>query len=172
MVTIEQIDGSTLNTLISSQFVPLLQNVVDDGASIGFIAPLSVAEAETYWQGVSGPLQQGVKVMYVAKIDERIVGAVQLALEPRANGRHRAEVQKLMVHTDARGKGIGRKLMAAVEAAAQAHNRSLIVLDTVRGGVAEGLYLSMGYLRAGIIPRYALSSAGPLEDTVFYYREL
>lgn len=172
MTTIEQIDDSELTPLIAPHLVPLLQNVVDDGASIGFIAPLAAAEAVAYWQGIITPLQQGDKVMYIAKLDEQVVGAVQLALEPRANGRHRAEVQKLMVHTAARGKGIGRQLMVAVEAAAKTHNRSLLVLDTVRGGVAEALYLSMGYSRAGIIPRYALSSAGHLDDTVFYYREL
>lgn len=172
MTTIEQVSAAQVEALIDPQLVPLLQNVVDDGASIGFIAPLSAAEARAYWAGVLSPLQAGEKVMYVATASERVIGAVQLALEPRANGRHRAEVQKLMVHTAARGQGVGRRLMEAIEAAAKDHQRSLLVLDTVRGGVAEGLYARMGYSKAGIIPRYALSSAGHLDDTVFYYREL
>lgn len=172
MTTIEEVSAAQVEALIESALIPLLQDVVDDGASIGFIAPLSVAEAREYWQGILSPLQVGHKVMFVAKVDDQLVGSVQLALEPRANGRHRAEVQKLMVHTAARGQGVARRLMIAIEAAAHAHQRTLLVLDTVRGGVADGLYARLGYTRVGIIPRYALSSAGPLEDTVFYYREL
>ena len=172
MMTIEEVTAAQVKALIESHLIPLLQNVVDDGASIGFIAPLSVAEARDYWQSILPPLQAGHKVMLIAKSDDLLVGSVQLALEPRANGRHRAEVQKLMVHTAARGQGVARRLMRAIEAAAHEHQRTLLVLDTVRGGVADGLYARMGYTKAGIIPRYALSSAGPLEDTVFYYREL
>ena len=32
--------------------IALLQDVVDDGASVGFLPPLSVAEAGEYWDGV------------------------------------------------------------------------------------------------------------------------
>lgn len=171
-MAIEQISASQAEALIDSDLIPLLCNVVDDGASIGFLAPLAITEARTYWQGILEPLQRGEKVMFVAKDDGRVIGAVQLALEPRANGRHRAEVQKLMVHTAARGHGLGRRLMEAVEQAARHHERSLIVLDTRHGDVADGLYQRMGYVQAGVIPRYALSSSGALADTVFYYREL
>ncbi|MEZ4615788.1 MAG: GNAT family N-acetyltransferase [Caldilineaceae bacterium] len=172
MMTIERVTAIQVESLLETQLIPLLQNVVDDGASIGFIAPLSTDEARDYWQGVLPPLQAGHKVMFIARLDDQIIGSVQLALEPRANGRHRGEVQKLMVHTAARGQGIARRLMAAIEAAAREHQRTLLVLDTVRDGVADKLYPRLGYTKVGTIPRYALSSAGPLEDTVLYYREL
>jgi len=172
MTTIEQVSAPQVEALIEQELIPLLCNVVDDGASIGFLAPLADVEARVYWQTVLGPLRAGEKVMFVAKSAGQIVGSVQLALEPRANGRHRAEVQKLMVHTAARHQGLGRRLMEAAEQAARADNRTLIVLDTRRGDVADGLYQRMGYLQAGIIPRYAISSSGQLHDTVFYYREL
>ncbi len=172
MPMIEQVTAAQVEALLEVHLIPLLQNVVDDGASIGFIAPLSAAEARDYWQGILPPLQAGHKVMLIAKQEDQLVGSVQLALESRANGRHRAEVQKLMVHTAARGQGVARGLMTALEAVAHEQRRTLLVLDTVRGGVADGLYQRMGYTKAGSIPRYALSSAGHLDDTVFYYREL
>jgi GNAT superfamily N-acetyltransferase len=172
MIAIEQLSATEVEALIEPVLIPLLQNVVDDGASIGFIAPLAVDEAREYWQGILAPLQAGHKLLLIATIDGQPVGAVQLALEPRANGRHRAEVQKLMVHTAARGHGVGRRLMEAVEAAARTHERTLLVLDTRRGDVADGLYARMGYTQVGVIPKYAMSSAGHLSDTVFYYREL
>ena len=79
---------------------------------------------------------------------------------------------KLMVHRRARGRGIGRALMLAVEDAARDDGRTLLVLDTRRGDVAERLYERLGYTHVGVTPRYASSAAGTLEDTVYFYREL
>lgn len=93
-----------------------------------------------------------------------------LALASQQNGQHRAEVQKLMVHTRARRHGIGQALMAAIEAEAWTAGRTLLVLDTRRGDAAEVLYLKLGYVRAGIIPQYAQSANGNLDDTVVFYR--
>ncbi len=171
MAQVEQITAAQAETQLAG-LIALLQNVVDDGASIGFIAPLSLAEAREYWLDILPAIVQGNKLLWIAQIDDRIVGAVQLALEPRANGRHRAEVQKLMVHSAHRGLGLSRKLMASLEEAARAHQRSLLVLDTRGGDVAEKLYQKLGYQLAGTIPQYALSSDGNLHDTVFYYRLL
>jgi len=117
----------------------LLIDTVDDGASIGFHAPLSAADAAAYWQAVESQLADGSKLMLVASEGDTVQGAVQLALETRPNGRHRAEVQKLMVAPTARGKGTAKALMAAAEQAAHAAGRTLLVLDTRRGDIADGL---------------------------------
>jgi acetyltransferase len=93
-------------------------------------------------------------------------------LEMRANGNHRAEVMKLMVHRRSRGRGLGRELMKQAEAVARGLGRTLLVLDTRRGDVAEQLYTKLGYERAGLIPGYARSASGELHDTVFMYREI
>ncbi|MGH3858289.1 GNAT family N-acetyltransferase [Actinokineospora sp.] len=50
----------------------------------------------------------------------RVVGTVRLALATQDNGPHRAEVVKLLVHRDARGKGCASALMAALEDTARA----------------------------------------------------
>jgi len=64
------------------------------------------------------------------------------------------------------------RLIAAVDEIARAAGRTLLVLDTRRGDVSEQLYLKQGYTRAGIIPRYAQSAHGTLDDTVIFYRML
>jgi len=151
----------------------LLQNVVDDGASIGFLPPLPQAEAQAYWHKIIADLAQDSRLLFVALADEGcVIGSVQLALEARKNGSHRAEVQKLMVHTEFRGRGIGRTLMSTLEVAARSAARTLLVLDTRRGDGAEQLYQALGYVQAGIIPGYVLNASGALEDTVIYYRHL
>jgi len=169
MPNVQQLTREEAETALD-QLVQLLQNVVDDGASIGFIAPLSDDEARAYWRKVIASVAGGNLLLFALLEGEQLLGSAQLALESRKNGSHRAEVQKVMVHTQARGRGFGRALMQAVEVAAHTAHRTLLVLDTRRGDVAEQLYQKIGYIQAGIIPRYALSSAGILDDTVIYYR--
>jgi ribosomal protein S18 acetylase RimI-like enzyme len=150
----------------------LLQDVVEDGASIGFLPPLAASEARAYWQTSIAGVAQEERLLFVAHHDNELVGSAQLALETRRNGDHRAEVQKLMVHTAFRRRGIGRQLMLAVEEAARSAGRSLLVLDTRRGDASEMLYQSLGYIMAGVIPQYARSANGELDDTVFFYKLL
>lgn len=154
------------------ELIVVLRDAVDDGASVGYIAPLGDAEALAFWQGVVKALQGNDRVLFVARDEGRIVGTVQLSLERRPNGNHRGEVSKLLVHTSARNKGVGRTLMVALEVYARQAQRSLLVLDTVLGCVAEGLYYKLGFERAGIIPQYALSSGGMFEPTVVMYKQL
>jgi acetyltransferase len=58
-------------------------------------------------------------------------------LETRANGNHRAEATKLFVHRRARRCGLARALMAEVERTARLLGRTLLVMDTRKGGEAE-----------------------------------
>ena len=150
------------------QLADLLIAVVDEGASIGFLPPLTREEAERYWSEVLGP---GV-ILLVAEQAGRVVGTVQLHLSPRPNGRHRAEVARLMVHPNARRQGLGRLLMQRIEEVARQEERSLLVLDTRAGDPSNDLYRALGYVEAGRIPRYARSDNGQLDATVFYYKEL
>ena len=152
--------------------IDLLCDAVDSGASIGFLPPILRNEANLYWESVVNAMRAGERVLIVACDTKRIAGAVQLGLEMRANGLHRAEVMKLMVHRNARAKGLGRELMRQAEKTAHRLGRTLLVLDTRRGDTAEQLYYKLGYTEAGVIPRYARSASGELHDTVFMYREI
>jgi ribosomal protein S18 acetylase RimI-like enzyme len=81
-------------------------------------------------------------------------------------------VQKLLVHTRFRRRGLARRLMEALETSARQRKLSLLVLDTVEGDAAEQLYPQIGYQRAGEIPAYARSGAGGLDATVIFYKLL
>ena len=151
----------------------LLQDVVGGGASVGFLPPLGTDEAAAYWDGVVAALEGGGRRLWIARTaDGGIVGTVQLDLAGQANGRHRAEVIKLMVLSRARRQGIGRLLMEAAEAEARRLGRTTLVLDTRQGDPSEALYRGMGWQSAGTIPRYARSADGTLHTTAFYYKLL
>ncbi|PWT98526.1 MAG: hypothetical protein C5B51_28950 [Terriglobia bacterium] len=71
------------------------------------------------------------------------------------------------------GTGIARALMAAVHEEARMAGRRLLTLDTLTGGAAEPLYLSMGYVVSGVIPEYALNyNSNAIEPTTVMYKRL
>jgi acetyltransferase len=151
----------------------LLQDVVGGGASVGFLPPLGAEEARAYWESVAAALEDGGRRLWIGRAaDGNIVGTVQLDLAGHANGRHRAEVIKLIVLSSARRRGIGRALMEATETEARSLGRTTLVLDTRQGDPSEALYRGMGWQPAGTIPRYARSANGTLHTTAFHYKLL
>ncbi|MFN4237361.1 MAG: GNAT family N-acetyltransferase [Vogesella sp.] len=149
----------------------LLQDVVHGGASVGFLAPLSRQDAMAYWQGVAGELGPLLHC-WLAEHDGQLLGTVQLSRCGKANGRHRGEIQKLMVHSRARGQGIARLLMQEAETAAWAAGCSTLVLDTDSESVAAKLYPKLGWVHAGDIPDFAASPDGRLHTTRYFYKLL
>ncbi|MEC2072448.1 GNAT family N-acetyltransferase [Alkalihalophilus marmarensis] len=144
----------------------LLVKVVEDEASLGFLPPLQLSDANKYWMNVLSP----EVLLFVAKINNQIVGSVQLQLCTKQNGAHRAEIAKLMTDPNYRRSGIARSLMNRAEEIAKLEGRSLLVLDTREGDPSNLLYSSIGYIQAGKIPHYARSANGELHSTVLYYK--
>ncbi|MBM6617466.1 GNAT family N-acetyltransferase [Bacillus suaedaesalsae] len=154
---------------VKEELSKLLINVVEEGASIGFLPPLSLGTSLNYWEEVE---KQSNVILYIAKINDQIVGSIQLHLVMKENGLHRAEIAKLMTHTQYRRLGIGRLLMNHAEKRAVEEKRTLIVLDTRAGDPSNLLYTKLHYQRVGEIPKFAMSAEGQLHPTVLYYKEL
>jgi hypothetical protein len=152
----------------------VLHAVVHAGAGVSFFTPFSIEEARAFWvDKVLPQVRAGTRRVLVARLDERIVGTVQLELEMPPNQQHRAAVAKLLVHPPARRRGIGRALMIALEEIARSERRTLLTLDTVSGNNAELLYRSLDFIAAGVIPHYARGALTPeLESTTIMYKEL
>jgi len=171
MISICEFTADLAETRIE-ELSELLIDAVDSGASIGFMPPLSVEAARDYWRSVIDAIRHHSRVLLVAEEDGLIQGSVQLGLELRANGNHRAEAMKLFVHRRARRKGLARRLMGEVETVARRLGLTLLLMDTRKEGDAEKLCGLLGYVRYGEVPGYARSSNGELHTTVFFYRQL
>ncbi|MDC4779586.1 GNAT family N-acetyltransferase [Acinetobacter baumannii] len=150
----------------------LLEDSVNNGASIGFLAPLEKNEVLNYWREINHKLAQGNSRLWMAIKEGTIIGSVQLSLVSKKNGVHRAEVEKLMVLTSARKQGIATLLMNELENFAREKDLRLLVLDTREGDVSELLYSKIGFVRVGVIPDFALSSNGNYDGTAIYYKRL
>jgi ribosomal protein S18 acetylase RimI-like enzyme len=152
-------------------FADLLCACVDDGASIGFLRPMDRQTAWQFWEAVCEACVRGERRVFVALKEARIAGCVQLCPIAIPNQPHRAEISKLIVHPSARRQGLARKLMIAAEFAAKTSGRTLLTLDTA-GAPAAALYDSIGYVRCGGIPGFALDADGTPEPNIFYYKSL
>ncbi|OIJ62497.1 GNAT family N-acetyltransferase [Streptomyces mangrovisoli] len=150
----------------------LLVATVHGGASIGFLAPLERAEAVAWWHERSAAVAAGRLAVWAAHHEGRLIGTVSLAFPDKSNSRHRAELVKLMVHPDGRGRGLGRVLLARAEEAAAASGVTLLHLDTETDSSAERLYRAAGWTRAGVVPDYAANPAGELKPTTIYYKRI
>ena len=156
----------------ANDLIDVLLDAVDSGASVGFLPPLSRVDAYSYWRGVFADIAAGKRLLLGAMDGERLVGTAQLELASKPNASHRAEVQRVLVHRSLRRHGVAERLMRKLEELARERSRSLLVLDTREGDVAEILYQKLGYTVAGVIPGYARSADGALDGSVFYYKRL
>jgi len=153
------------------QLADVLLDCVEGGASVSFMLPMARETALNFWRKVADGVARGERTLIVAEDDEGIAGTVQLITDMPENQPHRADVAKLLVHRRARGAGIGRKLMEAVEDAARAQGRRVLVLDTA-SDTAERLYERLGWQRVGVVPDYAYMPDGALCATTFYYKHV
>lgn len=149
----------------------LLLDAIDSGAGVSFLSDLDQDRAEAWWRSVLASSSDRA-VILVARDAQGIAGTVQLQPAWAPNQPHRADVAKLLVHRRARRQGLGRALMHALEREAAARGFTLLLLDTCQGYDAERLYASMGWVRVGIVPGFALNPDGSLCDTVFFYKQL
>jgi GNAT superfamily N-acetyltransferase len=158
------------------QYVGALADVLLDcvagGASVSFMASLSKAEAEAFFEKVVEGVDRGERILLAAFMDGDLLGTVQIITATPPNQPHRADIAKLLVHRSARGQGVATRLMEQVEEASRLAGKTLLVLDTVTGGDAERLYMRLGWTKSGIIPKYALFPDGRFCDTTVFWKEL
>lgn len=171
MTDYKQADAIQLRQRLT-QLSDLLQACVVDGASIGFTDPQDREAIDRFWCDRAASLISGESELLIACQHNVVVGTVMINAGGMPNGRHRAEIGKLLVHPRVRRQGIARQLMQRAEQRAQALGKTLLVLDTRSGDVASQLYLSLGWQIAGAIPCYAESIAGELEATTIMFKSL
>ena len=150
----------------------LLLDAVAGNASIGFPAGLSRDVAEQFWTDVAIDVAGGRVILLAARLNGRIVGTVQLGFSRFPNGRRRAEIAKLLVHSSMRRRGLATELMSAAEHHARRASRTLLILDTETGSSAETLYRKLGWTAVGVIPEFAYRPDGELRPTTFFYKLL
>ncbi len=167
MIDVREVKSLTDKNL--NDLAAILIGVINDGASVGWVDPPSIEEARTYWTGTIG----GNNVLLCGFDGESIIATGQIELAGKANGRHRAEISKVLVLPSRQGEGLGRVMMTALEEIARREQRTLLHLDTNVDDTTNAFYQRLGWIAAGSIPDWALLGAdGQLHGTTFYYKQL
>jgi GNAT superfamily N-acetyltransferase len=154
------------------QLAAVLVDAVANGASVNFMAGFSTDDALRFWRGQLPGLADGTRHILVAESGRMILGTVVVSLAAAPNQPHRADVGKMIVHSSARGRGTGQRLLEAAEALALRLGRSLSTLDTEAGSAGDRLYRRCGWVPVGSIPNYSYTPDGRLTPATFFYKEL
>jgi GNAT superfamily N-acetyltransferase len=152
----------------------ILLDCVAGGASVSFMAPLSLETAQAFWRTIADGVVANQRALLIAedRATNQVQGTVQIILDQPENQPHRADIAKMLVHRRARRQGLAAALMHAAETTARSAGKTLLVLDTATGSDAERLYQRMGWNCVGIIPGYALWPDGRPCATTYYYKSL
>ena len=115
--------------------------------------PFGKPAAEDFFRKVIQGVEAGERILLAAFLDSKLSGTVQVVTSMPPNQPHRAEIAKLLVLRSARGQGLAAALMRRAEECAREAGKTLLVLDTCEGSAAERLYNSLGWVKAGVIPK-------------------
>lgn len=151
----------------------VLIDCVEGGASVSFMLPMTREKADIFWRKVAAGVARGERIVIVAEeLDGTIVGTVQVILDVPENQLHRGDIAKMLVHSSARRRGIGAKLLTVAEQSALDAGKTVLVLDTVTDSDAYHMYVRQGWQRVGEIPDYALFPDGRYCATTYFYKAL
>jgi len=149
-----------------------LIETVAHGGSVSFMHPLDPDMAAAFWAKSLAAAEDGSRVVLGALDDGELVGTVTLHLDCPPNQPHRGEIAKMMTRVSQRGRGVARALMVEAERIACERGRSLLTLDTATEEGAGPFYEKLGFVKAGVIPDYALKPHGGLCGTIIYWKRI
>ncbi|CAJ2504772.1 Uu.00g121660.m01.CDS01 [Anthostomella pinea] len=147
-------------------------------SSLGFLAPVSDDEADSYWHSISQKLaeQPPTLHLFVVATDSTptvVLATAQLHTIPKVTHQHRAKIAKVLVHPSARRKGIAKALMRHVEVFARDElKREILMLDTATETPAREFYKSIGWAEWGTCPEYGQFADGRRADVTFFVKKL
>jgi GNAT superfamily N-acetyltransferase len=170
-IEVRRLEGEALTDALDG-LARVLADCVAGGASVSYLWPFSLDDARAAFEGFAADAARGNRIVLAAYDGDVIVGTVQVLLALPPNQPHRGEIAKLLVHREARRRGVAQLLMERAEQEARGEGKDLLVLDTVTGSEAERLYVRLGWSRVGSIPRYALYPDGRECASTYFYKDL
>jgi ribosomal protein S18 acetylase RimI-like enzyme len=128
----------------------LLRRLVADGAALGWVDPPPVAEVTALLGDVTAAARDGNAALAVVAEDGRVAGFGYWRRYDRPTHRPHADIEKVAVDPDCQGRGVGRRLMAELIAAARAAGIEVLTLDLRADNLrAAALYESAGFRQYG-----------------------
>jgi ribosomal protein S18 acetylase RimI-like enzyme len=163
---LEAFEGTDLEDLCDAA-----DAAIKAGGGFGWLRAPPRHIMEAFWRGV---LLVPERRLFAARLDGTICGSAQLVRPPRNNEAQAfaAQMMSNFIAPWARGHGLARQLVVAVEDAARASGFSILNLDIRDTQTAAiQLYESLGYERWGTHPAYARVDGQTIPGH-FYFKRL
>ena len=161
-----ELAGSALHELCDAADAAIL-----DGGGFGWLSPPPRHVMEAYWKGV---LLVPERELVIGRLDGVVAGSAQLMRPPKNNEAQAftGQLTTFFVAPWARGHGLARSLVLAVEGAARDAGLRALNLD-VRETQERAItvYEQLGYQRWGSHPRYAWID-GRWHTGLFFVKDL
>ena len=163
---VSELAGSALHELCDAADAAIL-----DGGGFGWLTPPPRHVMEGYWKGV---LLVPERELVIGRLDGVVAGSAQLQRPPKNNEAQAftGQLTTFFVAPWARGHGLARSLVLAVEEAARdagLRALNLDVRDTQQRAIT--VYEQLGYQRWGSHPRYAWID-GRWHTGLYYVKDL
>lgn len=146
------VDGSLTSDLRTAVH-RVLHDVVADGGAVGYHAPPSPDQVNTWLDEVLADVRAGDGAFVLATVDGVVQAMGAWRREKPAVFRYSGVVSKVMAHPSARGLGLGRQVVSALVENARGTDLELLILG-VRGnnhGTIQ-LYEELGFREYGRLP--------------------
>ncbi|MEU5209818.1 GNAT family N-acetyltransferase [Streptomyces sp. NPDC020742] len=152
----------------------LWADVSHAGGAVGFVPPVTREDIRPFLLGKLTALVEGRERLLVGRDDGgRVLATAYLAPSTHPLMRHWIWVYTVMVHPSLQGRGVGRRLMAAVDAAARTLDGITALRLTCRGGSgARRFYEACGYQEVGRVPGAIKVAEGDFRDEIMMWRQL
>jgi ribosomal protein S18 acetylase RimI-like enzyme len=168
-VTVRLVGPAGLDDGQVADAVGLLGRLVAGGAALGWVTPPSPAEVREL---LAGEWDGDEAALAVAVEDGRLVALGYWRRYARPTHRPHADVEKVAVDPAFQGRGLGRRLMTELIAAARAAGVEVLTLDLRGDNVpAAALYESLGFRRYGRLERF-VAVGDDRWDKLFYALDL
>jgi ribosomal protein S18 acetylase RimI-like enzyme len=167
-VAVEKLTGFSGTDL--ADLCEATEAAIAEGGGFGWVRTPPRDALEKYWQGV---LLVPGRTLFIGRLDGVVCGSSQLVRPPRNNEAQAfsAQLTSLFVAPWARGHGLARGLLAAVEQAALRQGVAILNLDVrATQTAAIRLYDAIGYVRWGTHPAYARVEGRIVEGHSYYKR--
>ncbi|MFE1286671.1 GNAT family N-acetyltransferase [Streptomyces sp. NPDC058751] len=148
--------------------VALWVDVSNAGGSVGFVPPVAAGDVRPELVKHFVAMAEGRTRLLVGRDDEGAVAATAfITHNTHRLMRHWVWLYTVMVHPRHQGKGYGRDLLAAAEAAAGGLDGVDAIRLTCRGGQGlERFYASCGYKEVGRVPGAIRVAPGDERDDI------
>jgi acetyltransferase len=140
------------------------------GGAVGFRPDSPESEIRAAAVDVIDQVRAGRQQMFNVRSSDVLGGAVFLRPGVGAVVAHRAEVLRLMVRPDLRGRGLGRELLAAAVDHAAGLGLEQLFLSARGGTTLPSFYSKLGWTQVGVFPRALRLGPDDIRDEYWFSR--